>query len=82
MKYECGHYGCDICGRSKCRGTTLFSVGDYRVCGYCQAAAISFAIQAAERFSVIIDTKKPCGNKKRKEGIDGTGKAERNIREA
>ena len=60
MKYHCGHDGCDVCGARTCAGMVLRRVGTYLVCDPCNKDAVELAIHVSKRFSVVIDTAKPC----------------------
>ncbi len=66
MKYNCGHYGCDICGARECAGVSLkrYNIGKitYEACDICIKKAIKLAVSVSEEFSTIIDLDKPCGN--------------------
>lgn len=67
MTYQCGHYGCDICGMSQCgrqgRHLTLRRYYSYQVCEFCIGQAVKFAYDAAATFGgTVIDVSKPCGN--------------------
>ncbi len=64
MIYNCGHKGCDVCGRRECDLilNKIKSYWEYNICEYCLKKAIKLAIDMAESFrGTIIYMAKPCG---------------------
>jgi len=70
MRYDCGHDGCDLCGRRVCDGAELIRGKhidvEYRVCRSCLWAAVDSIIKLACRWSAFFDDAKPCGLDKKK----------------
>ncbi len=66
MIYNCGHRGCDVCGRRECDpNPTMKRYWEYTVCEYCLKKAIKLTINMAESFGgIVIDVAKPCGKLK------------------
>ncbi len=66
MIYNCGHRGCDVCGRRECDPLpTMKRYWEYTICEYCLKKAIKLAISMAESFGgTVIDVAKPCGKGK------------------
>lgn len=65
MIYDCGHAGCDICGRRTCSGEQLRRFGEYRVCDSCVQFSIKTVVRLAEQLGgTVIDVAKVCGYEK------------------
>lgn len=63
MKHDCGHEGCDLCGRRACDGMgRMLKAGKLLVCDYCLSAAVETVYRIACAWAVEIDTERPCGD--------------------
>lgn len=68
MKFDCGHDGCDICGRRTCEGQSLNVVGRtpkgtprFLICEYCEVRAVEIIIRICSTFAASFERADPCG---------------------
>lgn len=69
MRYECGHRGCDLCGKEECGETLTITSRGIMACKWCTDSSIALAFNAACRFGgVVIDSSRsPCKEHRRVE---------------